>query len=530
MATVAEGILRLLEEAGVSHVFGVPGVHNLELYRALAGSRLVHVLPRHEQAAGFMADGFHRASGRLAACLVITGPGATNIATALATARADSVPVLLLATALTRRQQGFDAGHLHELPGQSQLLAQLGEPALMPLAPDAVLPALWRALAACRTGRLRPAAVEIPRDLLAEPAPPFTPPALPGPAAPGEAEVAQLAALVESAEAPVAVFGGGAVHAAEHARAFIARTGIPALTTVAGKGIVAESSPLSLGATLALEPVRAWLSARDLVLVVGSELGETDLWRDALPLRGRIVRVDVDPARLGDPRHPCALAIQADAARLLEALCARIAAKPRPAGEVVELRRRVLEAVACEPWHRQAIAVLQRSLASRALLFTDMTRLAYAMNVLYAVEAPRRYFHPSGFGPLGWALPAALGGALACPGTPVVAVVGDYGLQYALAELGTLVELALPVAVVVVDDGGLGQIRESMRGKGMTPVATALQNPDFRALAASFGLPAAEPASLEEFGDRLASWLERPGPVLLWLREEVLAREAVRHG
>ncbi len=519
--TTGEALIELLAGYGIDTAFGVPGVHNLELYRGLQGGRLRHVLPRHEQGAGFMADGFARASGRPAACFVITGPGLTNIATALGQAFSDSVPMLVVATALDRADLGLGRGRLHEIARQREVAAPLTGFAATALAPEAVPELVGRAMAGFRSGRPRPACIEIPLDVMAAPATGnWRPMALPGPPSPPDDDVRRAAALLREAARPAVILGGGALGLGDRARALVERLAAPVVTTVAAKGLVPPEHPLHLGASLASPKVRAFLADRDLLLVLGSELAETDLWCDRLSPSGRLVRVDLDPARLADARHPAELAVCGDAVAFVEALLPLLPQRTGAEG-VGALRERALtEGGDLAARHRRVLDVVRRTAPPETVFTSDMTQLAYTANAVFPVPAPRRWLHPVGFGTLGWALPAAIGAALARPGTPVVAIVGDYGFQYTLAELATAVELALPLVVLLWDNDALGQIRDEMVGRSMQPVATRLRNPDFPALARAMGARVATPRSLDELESALAAALATGGVHLLHLREE----------
>ncbi len=514
--STARLLVELLESYGVSHVFGIPGVHNLELYRALAGSKLTHVLPRHEQAAGFMADGFARASGRPAACFAITGPGLANLATALGTAHADSVPMLVFATVLESRDRGLGRGRLHEIRDQRSVVASMSGLCDTALVPEAVVELLARAFARFAVERPRPAVIELPIDLLAaETAAEATAIPPPRPPAPVPQAVEEVARMLGAAERPALLLGGGALCGGARWRGFVERWGLPAVTTVAAKGLLPEDHPLTLGATLACAATRRWLAGRDIVLVVGSELAETDFWHEPVTLGRRRIRIDLDPDRLADSRHPAELSLRADAGTFLEALMEREPRRRSADRDLAALRAAALAEVAPGSRRAAAIAALRRALPQEALLFTDMTRIAYAANALFPVEVPRRFFHATGFGTLGWALPAAIGAAFARPSAPVVALVGDYGLQFSLAELGTAVEHGLPLLVVVWNDRGLGQIREEMLGRGMEPLATTLRSPDLPALAAAFGMAGRRVATARELEAAVAVACARRAPSLI---------------
>ncbi len=519
--TVADALVELLTCCGIRTVFGIPGVHNLELYRALARSEMRHVLARHEQSAGFMADGYARASGEPAACFVISGPGVTNVATAVGQAFSDSVPMLIVATVLDRADLELGRGRLHEIRRQRQVMEPLCGTAATIHDPSAVPEWIGRARAGFRSGRPRPAYVELPLDLIGAPlAEAWTAIDPPAPPQPRRGDLEHAERLLRKAQSPAIIVGGGAVAAAGRIVELAERLGAPVATTVAAKGVMPQRHPLHLGACLATRTGRAFLARRDALLVLGSELAETDLWAGRLSISGELIRVDLDPAVLADGRHPARLAIRGDAAAFAEQLAGRL--PPGGTGQDITAVREeaLLEAAAESAVRHRVLEAIRRATPGTTLFTSDMTQIAYMGNTVFPVPEPRQWHHPLGFGTLGWAVPAAIGAALGRPGTPVVALVGDYGIQYTLAELATLVELALPVTVVLWDNRGLGQIREEMEAKGMAAQACAPRNPDFLRLAEAMGLPARQPASLEELEESLARAVGSGGPFLLHVRED----------
>ena len=212
MTTCAQSLVRLLEGYGVDTVFGIPGVHTVELYRGLHGSRLRHVSPRHEQGAGFMADGYARASGKPGVCFIITGPGMTNILTAMGQAYADSVPMLVISTVNRREHLRLGHGHLHELPDQRAMVAGVCAFSHTLQAPSELPELLARAFAVFKCARPRPVHIEIPLDVLEMPADNLNlmPRSLPGAPAPAGASIEAALALLNSAHRPLILAGGGA--------------------------------------------------------------------------------------------------------------------------------------------------------------------------------------------------------------------------------------------------------------------------------------------------------------------------------
>src|SRR5450631_2703336 len=301
--TVGGYLVELLVKNDIDTVFGIPGVHNLELYRGLTSANIRHVLVRHEQGAGFAADGFARLSGRPAAAFVISGPGLTNILTAVAQAYSDSVPLLVVASAPARATFGKQWGVLHELYDQAALAAGVFGIARSARSAEDVRDHLRLCLASFRTGRPRPAYLEIPLDVLAETttleAQRFEDtPRLPQ-ASPDQIEAAVR--LLAVAERPLVIAGGGARRAGAELQRLVETLHCPLVTTAAGKGLLAESHPANFGTSLPYRPIQQMILEADVLLAVGTEMGETDMYfTTKLPLGGLLIRVDVDPVKLAD--------------------------------------------------------------------------------------------------------------------------------------------------------------------------------------------------------------------------------------
>ena len=327
--TVGEALVDLLVAAEISTVFGIPGVHSVDLYRGLVNRSLRHILPRHEQGAGFMADGYARATGRPAACFVITGPGLTNIATAMGQAMADSIPMLVVATTLDRGDLGRRRGRLHEITDQRSVAAPLSVAAFT-LDDPLTAPAIARAaLARLHAGRPGPVYLEVPLDVLCAPAhgdwtsdpPPLRP-------APAKDAIHAAAERLAQAEKPCLLVGGGGAFAGPAITALAERLNAPVITTTAGKGLLPVDHPLDVGAALATEAGHQFLAESDLVLAIGSGLSETDTWGDRLQFGGALIRVDISADALADPWHPASLSIEGDAAAVAQDLMTALGNRP----------------------------------------------------------------------------------------------------------------------------------------------------------------------------------------------------------
>jgi acetolactate synthase-1/2/3 large subunit/5-guanidino-2-oxopentanoate decarboxylase len=519
-------VSRALKARGVDVIFGIPGVHNVELYRGIEEAGIAHVLARHEQGAGFMADGYARATGRPGVAYVITGPGLTNAMTPIGQAYSDSVPMLVISSCLERGDLGLARGRLHEMKDQQAAAATVADWSLT--APDAA--GAWRlidrAFAEFAAARPRPKHVQLPIDVLRAPAAPAPAPR-PLPARPRapDAVVDRAAVLVRAARRPLFVFGGGAAAGAAAARRLLDAAGAAAFVTYAGRGIVPADYPLSFGAALARPDSAAEAAKADLVVAVGTELSEVDLWRDALGHDAPLVRVDLDPEVLaGD--SAAALSVLGDAAAFLEDLAAALEGHAPATGwsaaEVAAARARFrAEAAAERPGIAPVIEVLQNVLPGETTIYSDMTQIAYMAKEIWEMEAPGRWHHPYGFGTLGYALPAAIGGKIGLGAAPVAALMGDYGFHYTMQELGVAVELGLSLPVLLWDNGKLKEIEDCMVAAQIAPNAVSARNPDFCALARAFGAAAAAPRSRGELAEALAAALAAKGPTLIHMTPEI---------
>ncbi|MBZ9559570.1 MULTISPECIES: 5-guanidino-2-oxopentanoate decarboxylase [unclassified Modicisalibacter] len=520
--TCAELLIHLLvERHGVDTVFGIPGVHTVELYRGLDGQPLRHVTPRHEQGAGFMADGYARASGKPGVCLIITGPGMTNIATAMGQALADSVPMLVISSVNRRDTLGRGQGRLHELPSQQQTLAGVARFSHTLLDPAALPEVLDRAFATFASARPGPVHIEIPIDLFAMPAATprdWTGPRLYPPAVDPQG-LALAASWLREAERPLVLLGGGCVDAPEAARTLVERLDAPTVTTINAKGLLGRDHPLDLGANAALPAVRELAREADVILAVGTELGETDydvVFDDGFTLDGRLIRIDIDAQQLVR-NQATSLGLVGDAAGALRQLLAFV---PEPMSrDGVARTTRTLEALALadDPALAPFVPLFDtlRQALPEAVLVGDSTAPVYAANHLVSQPEPRRYFNAStGFGTLGYGLPAALGASLARPDLPVVALVGDGGAMFTLSELATAVEERLPVVVLLWHNAGYEEIRRYMDAHEVPRCGVDLRAPDFQTLAAGFGCQASRVDSPRALAAAIATRAD-DGPCLI---------------
>lgn len=467
MRTVGERLVEGLKARGVEIVFGIPGVHTVELYRGLSGSGIRHVTARHEQGCAFMADGYARASGKPGVAFVITGPGLTNALTAMGQAREDSVPILVISGVNRRDSLGRGLGRLHELPDQQAMVRALC-PSRQITAPDEIGPALDWAWDRLTRGRPGPVHLEVPTDVMPMPAPPLPPP-VPRPALPLPEGLARALPLLDAAKAPVILAGGGMRGAEAALRALAERLDAPVVQTVNARGLL-HGHDLVVPASPSLDAVRALITGADRVLALGTEFGQTDYdmyANDGFPALPGMIRVDIDADQLA--RQAAALPLHGDAPAAAAWLADRLA--PHPAGTGAARAEAARNAARAElgrlnprmPAQLDMVEAIRHALPG-ALIVGDSTQPVYAGNLYYDHDLPGGWFNAAtGFGALGYGAPAAVGAALARPDRPVVCLVGDGGLQFSPGELRTAVDEDAQVTFLVWNNAAFREIAEAMR-------------------------------------------------------------------
>lgn len=530
----------LLAELAVDTVFGMPGVHSLEFYRSLEAAGITHVSVRHEQGAGFMADGYARASGRPGVALLISGPGVTNAATALGQAWSDSIPVLLISAAVARDDLGMGAGALHEIQDQRGVTVPITALSAIAHTPQQIPELLRRAHALFCASRPRPAHISIPVDVLAAPAVDSRRlPAAPHRPGPDPAGIEQLAKLLRGARTSVVLAGGGAAGAAREIAALVEATDALFVSTIAGKGILPDDHPNTVGSSLQRPATRRMLAQADVVLAIGTEIAEPDLYVTAdaeaadalapeiaqprLHLTGKFARIDIDPDVLLRTRAP-EVALLSDARLAVRALLEAVTPRQGAiSAHAVAARVRAQNENALSPLeqvHHAVLGAVRQSLPQDALVYADMCQIAYTGCITFPVQHPGRWHFPMGFGTLGYALPAAIGGKLARPDLAVAALMGDGGLQFTLQELATAAELKLSLPILLWDNDALGEIADFMRARQIPQVGVRPFNPDFAALAKAYGLGYELPSSCDDIADAVAGALTADVPVLIHLKQD----------
>ncbi len=522
--SVGEALVSLLADYGVEIVFGIPGTHSIELYRGLEGSPIRHISPRHEQGGGFMADGYARVSGKPGVCFVITGPGVTNLSTPMGEAYMDSVPMLVISPVNDPDPDGINRGRLHEISSQSSVTEPLTAFSHTVRDADEIPELVKRAFDIFHSERPRPVHLSIPLSVIPEPVSSPWKAAVPAkPKRAGSQDIKAALELIENAVNPVLIIGGGTTSDPDVVSRLANRIGCPVLSTVAARGVIPGSHPLSVGAQLRAPHVQDILERADLGIFLGTEFAQTDHWNDDLRLPRQQIWVNLCPTTLD--RRAAALAVEADCIDLAARLVGQLQG-PDPAKMAETLRicesARNLHGSGLSEKEKIHWAVLQTILSrlpERATITSDMTQLAYTAVDYLPMARPNQWLHPTGYGTLGYALPAAIGAALADPSRPVLVVVGDAGLQYTMQEMTLAAELGLNLVVLLWNNDALQQICDDMDQAGIERIGVVQRNPDFIALAEACGWTARPCSGLCALGTELEEAFDSPGPALVKLDE-----------
>ena len=505
MPTGGEALVRALRALDVEVAFGLPGVHNLAAWKAFPGSGVRMVGVRHEQSAGYAADGYARATGRLGVALTTTGPGAANIVAATGEAWSCHSPLLVIATDIptTVRRPGRYLGVLHETTDQASFFRPITKAVVRVERAEDLYEQVVLAGRQAMLAPRRPVYVEVPTDLLSAVVPEPVELLFPVPAVFVSYVRGQVMELLAAAERPLIWAGGGAT-AAESGPAVTAlaeRLGAPVLTSYGGRGLLRPDHPLLVPLPPHAPEAGARWDASDLVLVLGSDLDAMNTQGFRQPRPPRLVTVDLVEPVTTTPD----VWVRGPVDRVLGQLLAKLPDAPRrpwsarPAGRPAGDGTAFLDA-------------LESGLPDDAVVVADMCVAGYWYGGYGRVARPRGLAYPVGWGTLGFGFPAALGSCLS--GRPTVALVGDGGFLFACGDLATAAQEQLPVTVVLVDDGGYGMLRYDFENSGDQPVGTELEQPDFVALAQAFRVPARE-VTIDELGAAVADGIASGQPNLL---------------
>ena len=525
--TGAELIIRLLERQGIRTIAGIPGGAILPIYDALSGSSGIrHVLARHEQGAGFIAQGMARVSGRPEVCFASSGPGATNLVTAIADAMLDSIPLVAITGQVPLSMIGTDAFQEVDIYGMTVPVTKHN---FLVRSAAELLEVIPEAFRIAMSGRPGPVLVDVPKDVQNQSVA-FE--AFPAPASPQPGPALDLVAIEEAArmindaERPVLYLGGGVIHSgASHQAVTLAeQAGLPTTMTLMGLGAMPIDHPLSVG-MLGMHAARYTnfvLEESDLLICVGARFDDRAIGKAAQFCPGaRIIHIDVDPSELHKIKA-AHVAINGDVGRVLEALLPRIKVKLRKRwlSHVQSLKTRFpmqMPGLDDPRSHYGLVHAVAAALDDEVIITTDVGQHQMWVAQAYPFRRPRQWLTSGGLGTMGFGMPAAIGAALAAPERTVVCFSGDGSLKMNIQELATLAEEGLNVKIILMNNNSLGLVYQQQNlFYGKRVFASKYRGaPDFLKIAEGFGIASVDLDDAANPRATLAKALGEPGPCLI---------------
>ena len=493
-----EALLSMLEERGVSTIFGYPGGSVIPIYDELLDSPIRHVLVRHEQCAAHMADGYARAKNMPGVCLATSGPGPTNLVTGIATAYADSVPLIALTGQVAAEYLGL--GAFQEVDAYS-LLMPITKHSYRVLDVDRLPHAISEAWEICNMGRRGPVHIDLPVDQMSSDIDISTLDRKYGvkPLEEDLSGIHEAVKWIRESKKPVILVGGGAMDASEEVMKLSMLLGAPVESTLMGVGAVPSSFEMYLG-PLGLHGRMSALSATveaDLIISIGSRFSDrTYSAHDRMESdRARVIHIDLDPTEFGKHGHPC-VNLQADASKALSRLMCALGSNVPSLSAWKEKAMSFKKRCCCDMEREDVPIAPQRVMCELNKVIDDDTIVTtdvgqnqmWAMHYLN-IEHPRQFITSGTFGTMGFGLPSAIGAKAAKPDKDVITVTGDGGLQMVIQELSTSVAENFPVTVVLLNNGTLGMVRQMQKhywNKRYSGVDLG-PDPDFVTVAKGFG-------------------------------------------
>lgn len=520
-------ILATLKNYGIDTIFGIPGTHNLEFYRHLQELKITPVTTRHEQGASYGADGWSQVSGLPGVVITTSGPGLLNSLSGAATAYAESRPMIILSPGRPVGQEFKDIGALHETKNPTGAVGSILDVSRRVSSAEEAIEIIHNAFRSFTHNRPRPIHIEVPLDILereVEISPTLLEARPLGKPQPAPADdVAEAARVLAESKRPIIVAGGGSLAAADDLLHLAEALEAPVITSINGKGAIPEKHRLSLGADLRLSEAHRFCREADAMLIIGSKIGEAELWDGDIHPNGPVIRVDIERSQMLTNITPdIELPGNAKAVvpQLLEALAAQGVA---PGSRAQPDLQSVFDALDAEgraiaPELAQLNELIMEVLPENTIISGDSSQVTYmGTTTFYRAPRPRSLLYMATYATLGYGLPAAVGAKMAAPSRPVIALLGDGALMFAIQELMTAVELGIDLPIICVENGGYGEIRQNERDRGIADVAVNLAQPDWVTLAQGFGATGFS-ATIETLADTVTKALATKGPSLIHLK------------
>jgi len=512
----ARALMVALEKEGVKEVFGLPGGANLPIYDELYKSNIRHILVRHEQSAAHIADGFGRVSRKAGVCFATSGPGATNLITGIATAHADSAPMIAVTGQVPVPMIGRDAFQESDIIGMSNPCVKY---AFQPRNPAEIPEVVKKSFYIAETGRPGPVLIDVPKDVQQNEAEMDFPDEIKMKGYhpwvdPDINQIERAIEMILSAEKPIILAGGGVIISSAFAelQAIAELLMIPVVTTFKGKGAFPENHPLSLGPIGMHGHAEAnkLMVEADCVLAIGTRFSDRSVGRfDEFEKRLKIIHMDVDPAEIGK-NQTTQVAVVGDVKASLRITVKMLQQKAikssednvwlKHVNEVKEYWRKNLKIHPGEMSAAKILRKLREVLPKEAIVTTEVGQHQMWASLFFDVIQPGTFFSSTGLGTMGWGFPAALGAKVARPDVPVVDIAGDGSFNMTENSLATSVLENIPVIVFLVNNYSLGMVAQWQRTFYERRMIGVDQKdcPDYVKVAEAYGAQGIRAHSLDE--------------------------------
>jgi len=527
----AQLIVQVLAEHEVEVVFGIPGGANLPLYHALTEAPFRHVLCRHEQGAGHAAEGYAKATGRVGVAIATSGPGATNLTTAIADAMLDSVPTVFLVGQVRTDLLGTDGFQEADALG---ITLPIVKHSFLVRDHEEIEEALTQAFYIAGSGRPGPVVVEIPQDVLrAEVGRTHSDMTLAGyqPTKEGNyRQIKRAAQAIASSKKPVLYTGGGALNASREVKA-LADLGLPVTSTVMGLGTLSAEHPSWLGmpGMHGTRTANYSLDQADLIIAAGARFDDRVTGKlDEFAPGAKIIHIDVDPAEISK-NVAAHIPVVGETTYCLHHLHLQL---KELGGEgdwedwwqqIKQWQEQYPLRYQPEPGRikpQQAIETLAALTEGEAVICSDVGQHQMWCAQYYPFKWPRQWINSGGLGTMGFGLPSGMGAQLALPEQTVVTVAGDGGLIMTAVEMSTLAENNIPLKILLINNGGFGMVRqwqELFYDENYSSVFLG-ETIQWPLLARALGIHGASVYNPDELEKEIQDWLSHPGPALLEVR------------
>ncbi len=514
--------VRLLQQYDVDTIFGIPGVHTIEYYRGVHETGIRSVVARHEQGAGFMADGYSRISKKPGVCILVSGPGVLNAATPIAQAWHDSIPMLVLASSTESSLRGRNRGPLHDVPDQALMLEQLTNQSITVSDPDEFPSVLAKVYHTWATERPRPVHISVPTDMLVKDVSAFKKIEIPiNLHRPSDSQIKVFVESARASEKPVILVGGGSLGATDEIRALAEKLSAVVVNTGNARGILPSTHPLNAGTIIPFEGARSLITESDFVIAIGTEFSEVDYiyTGKALPRPKSLVRVDIDTAQL-ESCYPSTLAIHSDAREFALAVMqasttANLAEQHSAAARARSNIEWTAQSVSHFPW----IDAISSSIPVNTIVSIDSTQLAYTAHHYMPWSDAGSWLAPYGLGTLGPGLPMGVGARVAAPDRPVLVIAGDGGSLFTISELATARDVGGALVTVIWDNAGYGEIRDSFDRAHAVRTGVDIRTYDLVMIANGFGMEASRVFTPDQLARAIKAAFNAKVPTVIVITE-----------